>query len=189
VTRVRGSNIGHARVYAEREGGPGSWQRVLDELTPPDRQIIEGAINVGWYELTLQHRLFQALDGVLASKERPGIEGFAENVAHRDLTLVHRLFLRLANPAYVLEKSGEYWGRFYDAGHWTVTRHPNRIARGELTGIVDPDPIFCRFVVAYITSMFKLVGVPDAKVNHMRCVCRGGPSCVFEGVAPAGVEL
>ena len=188
MTKVKGSNIGHARVFADEKGGAGGWARVLAKLSESDRQTVESAINVGWYDLHLQHRLFEALDEVLGTHESPGIEAFAENVAHRDLTLVHRLFLRLANPALVLEKSGEYWGRFYDAGTWNVTRQPNRIARGELMGIEDHDPIFCRFLTAYIETMFRMVGVPGAKVRHTRCACRGAASCVFEGMAPKDLE-
>jgi hypothetical protein len=91
------------------------------------------------------------------------------------------LVLRLRNPAYALEKSAEYWSRFYDAGTWSVTRLSEYQARGELSGIAETAPVFCRFLNAYITRMFQLAGATGGKCRHTRCVCRGDKSCVFEG--------
>ncbi|HTU56783.1 MAG TPA: hypothetical protein VMF89_00085, partial [Polyangiales bacterium] len=72
----------------------------------------------GWYPLGLQHRVFSALESALPHSDDDVIESFATFVAEHDLTRVHRLFLRLRNPAYALEKSADYWRRFYDAGDW-----------------------------------------------------------------------
>ena len=177
MTRVKGSNLRLARQYAD-EHSSGSWSRILEHLSAEDRAVISSGISAGWYELALQHRLFAALEEVL---EPDVIERFARYAAEHDLTRVHRLFLKLKNPAYVLEKSGDYWSRFYDAGRWTVVRVSDRQARGELIGIDEPSPQFCRFLKAYIERMFELAGAQGLTCRHTRCVLRGDPSCVFEG--------
>lgn len=170
----------HAHEFVTAQLGPEGWCSVLERLSAQDREVVEGAISVGWYELALQHRLFVALDEVLQEGTLAGLEAFAKSVAERDLTRVHRLFLRFANPAVVLEKSGEYWSRFYDAGSWRVVRTANG-AFGELSGIREVHPIFCRFITGYISRMFQLVGVLKAQCVHSRCMCRGAPACLFEG--------
>lgn len=182
MTKVRGSNIRLAEEFVRQRAGDEGWQRVLAALSPGDREIVTAAIAVGWYELPVQHHLFDALDRVVTA--RPGgdaIEAFAAFVAEHDLTKVQRMFLRLRSPALVLEKSGEYWSRFYDAGVWKVTRTPPRGARGELLDLPDRAPVFCRFLTAYIRSMFMLAGAKKPVTSHPRCVCRGAASCVFEG--------
>ncbi len=180
VTRVKGSNIRLAQLFVTEHGGTGAWPRLLTHLSPADREVVESAVHVGWYELELQHRVFAALDELLSRPGVSAIADFAWHVAEHDLTRVHRMFLRLAHPAYVLEKAGDYWGRFYDAGSWQVERSQHG-ARGELSGIAELHPVFCKFIAAYITRMFLLVGAKSGQVVHTRCACRGAPACLFEG--------
>lgn len=180
MTNVKGSNIRQAHSFVVERGGEDTWRKLLSRLPPADREIVQGAIHMGWYELTLQHRVFSALDELLSMPAGSAIADFAVQVAEHDLTQMHRLFLRLAHPAYVLEKAGEYWARFYDAGTWTIERG-ERSARGELSGIDEVHPIFCKFLMAYITRMFQLVGAKSVKCAHTRCACRGAPACAFEG--------
>jgi hypothetical protein len=180
VTTVKGSNIYLVRCFAEKRG-PTVWANVRARLSEADLAQVQSVIASGWYPLALQHRVFAALEAALPDSDDDVIETFATFVAEHDLTRIHRLFLRLRNPAYALEKSAEYWSRFYDAGSWNVTRQSSYQARGELSGIVETDPIFCRFITAYITRMFQLAGATSGQCRHTRCACRGGKSCVFEG--------
>jgi hypothetical protein len=181
VTKVKGSNICFARAYAGEKLPGRGFAAVLSALPESDAKVIEGVIAAGWYELPLQHRVFVALDRALAEHANDGIEGFARYVAEQDLTRVHRLFLRLRNPAFVLEQAGKYWSRFYDAGVWKIERGSPKRASGDLAGIADPHEIFCRFLRAYIERMFQLAGVETGAVVHSRCRLGGATSCLFEG--------
>jgi hypothetical protein len=181
VTKVKGSNICFAREYAGQKLSGRGFAAVLSLLPELDAKTIEGVIAAGWYELSLQHRVFVALERALAESDSGGIEGFARYVAEQDLTRVHRLFLRLRNPAFVLEQAGKYWSRFYDAGVWKIERASPTRASGDLSGIADAHEIFCRFLRAYIERMFQLAGVETGSVVHTRCCLRGAPSCLFEG--------
>jgi len=182
MTQVKGSNLKYARDFALERGGEPAWLDVLSRLNDADRSAVQSILASSWCELSLQHRVFHALDVAVRPASPAGtIAEFAEFVAKMDLTRVHRLFLRLHNPAYVLEKTADYWRRFYDAGQWEVTRVAAESARGELRGIVDGDPIFCRFLQAYIREMFRLAGATIGNVRHTQCVCLGAPSCLYEG--------
>lgn len=178
--QVKGSNIYLARRFAEQRG-PAVWGEVRARLSESERTQVESVIASGWYALSLQHRVFDALEAALPDTSGDVMETFATFVAEHDLTRIHRLFLRLRSPAYALEKSAEYWSRFYDAGTWSVERQGSYQARGELSGIVETAPVFCRFLTAYITRMFQLAGATSGKCRHSRCLCRGDKSCVFEG--------
>ena len=98
-----------------------------------------------------------------------------------NLTVVHRLFLRMANPAYVLEKSTEFWSRFYDSGRWLITRRSDSQTHAELIGFALPNRDFCHFLNAYLVRLFALVGAKNVHWEHTRCACDGLDRCVFEG--------
>ncbi len=73
--------------------------------------------------------------------------------------------LRLANPAFVLEKAGDYWNRFYDVGVWDVHRESKSRAVARLDGVTPFDPLFARYLTAYIIRMWELVGAKDLDVE------------------------
>jgi len=179
--KVKGSNITFARGFADRRLPGEGLAALMAHLSESDRALLVAVIPSGWYELSLQHRVFAALDVACARDGEDTIRSFARYVAEQDLTRVHRMFLRLRNPAVVLEKSGAYWNRFYDAGSWTVERVSPTHAQGSLTGIVEPHRVFCRFLAAYMERMFELAGAQVGRVKHVQCVLDGSPACVFEG--------
>jgi len=86
-----------------------------------------------------------ALGGTTAAVMRD----YARFAAGRHVGRVYRLLFRLANPALVLEKSGEYWSRFYDSGEWKVTREGPTRARGELVGFAQTNAVFCESMIRH----------------------------------------
>lgn len=168
-------------TFVRAQGGEDAWHRVLARLSPEDRSVVEGMVAVGWYDLALQHRLLRAVDAALGHGDLALIPAVARFEADQDLTRIHRMFLRLANPAFVLEKSGEYWHRFYDTGEWSVKRERSNHAVATLTGVGEVDVAFCMYLSRYIERMFELVGAKEVHVDHPRCRTRGEPACVFAG--------
>src|SRR5437867_4483002 len=110
------------RSFVEKSHGPAGWERVLAALLPEDRAVASSVLPSGWYELATQHRLLRCIDTVLGNGDLALAPEIGRHEAEQDLSTVHRLFIRFTSPAYVLEKSGEYWRRFYDTGKWKVTR-------------------------------------------------------------------
>lgn len=179
---AKGSNMHHMRTWVLRMHGDDAWERVLAALSPEDTATVLSVLPVAWYPLSTQHNLLRAIDGQLGVGDGALAAVVGRYEAEQDLTMVHRLFLRMANPAFVLEKAGDYWGRFYEKGEWVVTRgEDGRSARGELRGLEPLDELFCVYLDAYITRMFGLVGAKGVLGSHPRCRCRGAEACVYEG--------
>lgn len=88
------------------------------------------------------------------------------------------MFLRMANPAFVLEKTGKYWSRFHDHGRWTTTRLPN----GAMALLEDFEgsATYCAMLVPYTGRLFELVGAKGVRVAHPECRSKGARACRFE---------
>ncbi|MFK8004376.1 MAG: hypothetical protein AB8H86_32720 [Polyangiales bacterium] len=156
--RAKGSNMHHMRTWVVANHGRPAWTSLLESMSTEDRLELLGLVPVGWYELALQHRLLRSIDDFFGTGDGSLIDVIGVFEANQDLKRIHRLFLSLANPAYVLEKSGDYWSRFYDTGEWTVVRLSPNSARGRLTGVEPFTDEFCRYLSAYIGQMWVLVG-------------------------------
>lgn len=172
----------HMRTFVLSEHGEAMWNDVLQSLSQTDRETVRSVVPMGWYALSLQHTLLAAIRDTVAAADPNVVTTIGRYEADQDLTRVHRLFLRMANPAFVLEKAGQYWSRFYDSGTWTVERTASNKARGTLRALEPTDPLFCEYLNAYIGRMWELVGAKDVQARHPQCRCNDDAACVFEGV-------
>jgi hypothetical protein len=179
VARVKGLTFADARAYVGARGGPDAWEKVRQRLTPADRTLLDEVIAVGWYDIDTHVRLLEAMPGVLGKTLEDTMRDYARFSAERHVSRVYRVLFLVANPAMVLEKSGEYWSRFYDTGAWKITRESDKKARGDLSGFARPTAAHCEFLTTYCGFLFERVGCKDVRTSHPRCRVRGDSLCSY----------
>ena len=180
MSKAKGTNMLHMRSFVERTYGAAPWQSVLAALTDADRAVVSTLTPAGWFDLDTQHRLLRCIDRTIGNGDLSLVPVIGRYEADQDLSTVHRLFVRFTSPAYVLQKSGEYWRRFYDTGTWKVERG-NGTATGHLLDFMVLDDAFCKYLTAYMLRMFQLAGARAGTIDHPECRASGGRSCVFVG--------
>jgi len=184
VAKVKGVVLLNGREFALARGGQEAWDRVLQRLGPEDRQSLAEAIPVGWYDMGLYDRsnraIAEALGGEGAREREDVMREVGRFAAEHDLKTIHRLFLRLASPAYVIERSAGFWRRFQDSGTWSVVREPPNRMRATLSGWGAQDELTCIRLAAYMFRLFQLVGARNGALERVACRSRGDPACVFQ---------
>ena len=178
MARVKGLTFADAKLFVSERGGDEAWRRLRALLPATDQALLDEVIAVGWYPLEAQLHVLEAMPVALGDSITAVMRDYARFAAARHVGRVYRLLFRFANPALVLEKSGEYWSRFYDTGEWKVVREAPNKARGELVGFVN-HAVFCESMNQYIEQLFGLVGAKDVRVSHVRCRTRGDGSCAW----------
>ena len=161
--KVKGANIINWRTFVDRQGND-VWSAMISSLTPSDRDELMGLNSMSWYEVSLQNRVLEALVEHLPGSENEVLMRLTEFEARQDLTVVHRMFLRMANPAFMVEQGARLWGRFYDRGKWTSERVENG-ARSSLSDFGHIERIFVPYLGHYFLNAFTLVGAKDADVT------------------------
>jgi predicted hydrocarbon binding protein len=181
MARSKGTVFVALKSFIRKRFGDDGWQRFLASMPDADRVQVEMPVSGKWYELALVHRALHALVDELGGGNVDIAEDFGKHDAENDLNTVQRIFLRLANPAYAIEKSGQYWSRFCDFGELKVTRHGKNSASATLTGVPLVEELYCRQLTGYLTRLFELVGAKDLKVSHSECCARGDRQCTWMG--------
>jgi hypothetical protein len=179
MANVKGSVILNGRDYVRASAGDEAWARVQAHVANEDRQTLAAVIPVGWYDIGLYERTNRAIVDVLGGAPEEVMVAAGRFAAEHDLKTTHRLFLRLANPAYVIERSAGFWRRFQDSGTWSVVREPPDGVRATLTGWGAKDELICIRLGAYMFRLFQLVGARNGTLRRLACACRGDPACVF----------
>ena len=177
----KGTNLLNIAAFVRETFDDAAWQRVVATLDEPSQRALAEVVAVGWYDYALELSALRAVETVLGRGDGSLADALGHFQAEEDLTKIHRLFLRLASPAFVLEKSGEYWRRFYTGGRWVVTREGQRAATGRLFDVEPPEALFCQYLVGYIQRMFELVGAGSPIVTHAECRAQGDARCMFRG--------
>ncbi len=188
---TKGISFVNVKAFTIQRFGQEGYDAVLERLTPADREVLPSVVTIGWYSLALYARLINALEEAHGYGDMALVVQLGRFEAERDLTLIHRVFLRIMNPAIVVEKTGEYWRRFHDTGEWKLTREsPTRLS-GTLEGWGCVDEALCRELVGYLTRLMELVGAKNVLIEHPRCRARQQDECFFKarwGTGDAGPD-
>src|SRR5437868_11352567 len=119
--KTKGIGFTNVRAFTlARFGGDAGWKAVLESLDAGDREELAAVIPVGWYSLEMYARLIRALDRVHGKGDLSLMKELGRYEAENDIKTIHRFFLRFTNPAFIVEKTSEYWKRFHDTGTWVV---------------------------------------------------------------------
>jgi len=180
AAKTKGIGFTNVRSFTMGRFGEPGWSAVLDKLRKEDREELQSVIPVGWYSLELYARLIRTLDQVHGRGDLGLMKDLGRYEAEQDLTTIHRFFLRFTNPAFIIEKTSEYWKRFHDTGTWNVTRDDHGVV-AVLDGWGVVDAALCRELAAYLTRVMELVGAKNVFVEHPKCRGRADPQCVFKG--------
>jgi predicted hydrocarbon binding protein len=178
MARAKGTTFLHDREFIVLNFGPAGWALVLAELSPAERETLESVVAVGWYDHALQARFLGAAERALGDRAPKLMESLGRYAAEADLKRIHRVFLRMANPAMVLEKAAQLWGRYFDTGTWTI-RRVDHGADAILAGAGVVDELWCKNLCAYLQRLFELVGARDVTLRHPECRAHGGAHCAF----------
>ncbi|HEX8791239.1 MAG TPA: hypothetical protein VF765_09855 [Polyangiaceae bacterium] len=180
MAKVKGVVILNTREYALASGGEAAWKKVLARLGPGDAETMAAAIPIGWYDIDLYDRVNRAVGETLGDRPEDVMAACGRFAAERDLRTIHRLFLRLANPAYVIERSTGFWSRFQDSGTWSVVREPPNRVLATLHGWGSTEELTCVRLGAYMFRLFQLVGAKNGALQRTACRARGDAACVFD---------
>jgi predicted hydrocarbon binding protein len=179
--KTKGIGFHNVRTFTLDRYGLEGWVDVLAELVPEDRRVLDEMLPVGWYSLPLYARVIRALDEVHGAGDLALVVQLGRYEAERDLTTIQRAFLRMASPAFLLEKSADYWRRFHDTGTWSIQREGTTRVRAYLDGWGHVDTVLCRELIGYFSRAFELVGARKVWVDHAQCRAFGGDRCLFVG--------
>lgn len=179
MARVRGLVFTNAKLFCVERFGESGWWRVLDAMPKNDRDALESAVTVGWYDLATYDRAHETIDRVLGHGDLGLMKPLGHFCAARDLSTVHRVFAKIATPTYLLTKYGEYWRRYQDTGTWKVAREAERSVRATLAQWGSKSEASCVRLAGYIEGFLDNVGAKATTVARVRCRSRGDAVCEY----------
>jgi hypothetical protein len=179
--KSKGTTFVSLKSFVLKRFGSEGWTQLLNSLDPLERVFVERPLTSKWYDFELVYKAEQALVHALGKGDLKVAREFGHFGAEKDLTFLEIFFLKMANPAYAIEKAGQYWHRFHDWGEVKVERMGKCNARVTIKGCPHPNEPFCEELTGYIERLFQLVGAKEVFLEHKHCRARKAEECVWEG--------
>jgi hypothetical protein len=177
---IKGLEFANVQKYVETTHGPKRWHDVLESLASEDRNIVESALAVGWYELSIYARLLRAIDSVCGNGDLSLLLSVGAFGVEQDFNRIFRVFMRILSPHQVFKLEDRLWRRFYSTGE--SSSDPIRGGFGVDSTLKGwgVDRALCVGIMGYMVRLIELTGGADVTVNHDECRALGFANCVFK---------
>jgi len=179
VHSMKGIEFANVRKYVETTHGPQRWKDVLESLSSQDRNVVDSALAVGWYELSIYARLLRAIDSVCGKGDLSLLPSLGAFGVEQDFSRILRVFIRILSPYQVFKLEDRLWRRFYSTGE----SHSVPVQRSGVDSTLKGwgvDRALCLGIMGYMVRLIELTGGADVTVTHDECRGLGFANCIYK---------
>jgi len=181
VSRVRGRTLVPIRASLKENFGDSGWKRVLAELAPTDREVLDGLlVPDNWYDRRLHTGMLEAALRLFRA-EMPDLgKRIGARVAHHHDRFYLRPLLRLGGPMMVVRRASALYREYFQGSSLTLIEQRENGARLQLDDALAP-PFFCRETLpGFIEELIRLAGREPLHVTMPVCRHEGADHCELD---------
>jgi hypothetical protein len=170
VALVRGRTLVPVRASLKEQFGDAGWKRVLAQLAPADRAILDGLIVPdNWYERRLHTGMLEAAETLF----RPDYPDVGERIgrrvaAHHDRFYLRPL-LRLGGPMMLVRRASAIYREYFQGGEMAVVEQREHGARVMLSDPYAPRFVCRETLPAFCVEIVRLAGREMVHVTEPVC--------------------
>lgn len=179
LAKFKGSVYESARMFTEKEFGEGAALRVLEVLSPADREILRGVQVLDWVPVEPVLQYHHALDRVFGTGDLSVCTAAGRFSAGWAINTVLKVFVRLKSPHWLVEKGVGVWSRYHDTGRWEIDKQGPLRLSGRLSAFAVRDAAFCARLRGWLHGAVELTGGKHPVVTETRCATHGHADCAF----------
>ena len=181
MSRVRGRTLVPIRAALKENFGDAGWRRVLAELPPSDREILDGLlVPDNWYERTLHTSLLEASLRLFRGEVADVGKRIGARVAHHHDRFYLRPLIRLGGPMMVVRRASSLYREYFQGGSLTLIEQRENGARLQLDDPLAP-PFFCKETLpGFVEELIRLAGREPIHVTMPVCRHEGADHCELD---------
>jgi uncharacterized protein (TIGR02265 family) len=181
MSNYRGIAFLAAMKYIKQNYGEEGFARVLESLSPEDRDVITGKLNpVTLYPMKAYISLLAAADKVFGKGDYALCSDIGRFEADETFSGLYKVFLEVGNPHAVIKKASLAWRTLHDAGDLEVEQTSDNYVKGKVTNFPDSHKAFCKVMLGYFGKVIEMSGAKNLDVKEIKCRVNGDDCCEFE---------
>jgi hypothetical protein len=179
--RVKVQGLLNAAKYIEETYGQQTLGEIIRACGPEVRETYTSSIAINWHPVEELTEFVRVAAGVLGRKPT----SFAQDVgaagarANMKGTLL-RIAFYWGKPEFLMKRAAGLWRQFNDEGSMALLQMDDRSLQVEVSGIVEPNEVFCAIINGWCLQTALALGIRDATSHHVECRARGDARCIYE---------
>jgi hypothetical protein len=176
---VKGSALRARLRYIDKHGGKGAMARVVENLAPDTRRIVDANIlPSNWYPFTAFIDLSETIDRTLGSGDTKLCYALGRFACDENLPTLYKIFFRISDVHHIIRRAASAWRVNYDQGSISVVKEADHFVVLRME-VPRPHRAHCLSVLAWVVRAGELSGAKDVATVE-RCRLRGDDACEFE---------
>lgn len=180
-TNVKGTALVSTARYLAETFGQLALNRIVAELSPEERQSMEGLLASAWYPLPLLVKVMRLARAQLGAQAPDIVRDIGRASADYGLKGIYKIFFKVGTPSFIISKAPTVMKTYYSTGRAYTTVNEEKHAGMEMVDLEDPAPEVCERLEGWMQRTIQLSGGKSVRVVHAKCVNRGDPVCRWEG--------
>jgi hypothetical protein len=179
--RVKVQGLLNATKYIEETYGQQTLGEIIRACSDETRDTFTSSIAINWHPVGELLELVTVAAGVLGRKPTSLAQdiGAAGARANMKGTLL-RIAFYWGKPEFLMKRAAGLWRQFNDEGSMALLQMDERTLQVEVSGIREPNEVFCAIINGWCLQTALAMGVRDATSHHIECRARGGGRCIYE---------
>jgi uncharacterized protein (TIGR02265 family) len=181
MSLVRGRVLVPLRAFVKEAFGDLGWRRLLAELPPPHREILDGLIvPLNWYDREIHGAFLEAVLRLWGDEVPDVGRRMGARAAEHHVRSYLRPLIRLGGPMRLMERAASVYRDNFQGVELGVIERRSQGARLELLDPFAP-PFFCGVSFpAAIEAMVRLAGATTVTVVQPVCRHTGAERCEID---------
>jgi predicted hydrocarbon binding protein len=177
---IKGNQIILAKRYFTQRFGEDALEKIFNTMSPINRAIIERQILSGAWEPEEAYIEFLAkADEVLGIGDYQLDWECGRFLAKQSIPTIYKIFIRLGDPAFVIERADRFWHQVHSSGRLETVRTDKNKVIGKLLERDYPHKAFCASLMGYFYGTLELCGAKEIKITEIMCSADKASHCEY----------
>lgn len=165
MTKTKGTDIVSLRKVFQEQGA--EREKAFVVSLPSDLQLLyQTALHNTWTLVEKQTELYQRAAEFLYPGSPDIMRKLGKAMAGKSFSTVYRLFLRIPTLAFVIARTAQIWGTYYDRGRASVEDfQPLSGARFVVRDVPDLPRALREVVCGHLEVILELTGCLDIRID------------------------
>lgn len=182
TVKSKGFTLRSAKAFVLEKYKEEGWEKVMAELDPSFRVILEGSILASdWNPFQLQVDLYTIIDRIFGKGDLKLCHEIGRYTAEKEVTTIHKATMRIGGLGIWMKIAGLMWGQYYSAGKMHCEELGNSGGSVLVTEFNPISKAFCNDLSGWIERVMELSGRKSVTISHPQCLLDGDPACVYKG--------
>lgn len=181
MAETRGLTLQYTLNFINKNYGGESFNKVMEYLTPAEREILEGKIkSMKWYPQSIFNHLLETLDKTLGQGNYSLSEKAGAFAAEETFNGVFKVFMAIGNPHFLIRQAPLAWKTLSTSGEFEIVELADKRTVVRILNFEEPNKAHCHNLAGYFKRLMEISGGKKVQVTEKQCHCHKDPFCEYE---------